>query len=53
MEDLAHMNKDTKITVRIGAVLRGKLVDEAGDYGNLSNVVRVILERYFMKRATR
>ena len=43
------MNKDAKITVRVGAVLRGKLIEEAGDYGNISNVVRVVLEKYFSK----
>ena len=43
------MNKDAKITVRIGSVLRGKLIEEAGDYGNISNVVRVVLEKYFAK----
>jgi hypothetical protein len=47
------MNKDTKITVRVGAVLRGKLIEEAGDYGNISNVVRVILESFFLRRSKR
>lgn len=36
-----------RITFRASDVLRGKLIEEAGDYGNVSNVVRVILERYF------
>lgn len=45
--------RSTKIYVRVGAVLRGKLVEEAGDYGNISNVVRVILEKYFLKQARR
>ena len=56
MEDMEDMNdaaRTTKINVRVSAVLRGKLVEEAGDYGNVSNVVRVILEKYFMKRSTR
>lgn len=40
----------TRITFRASDVLRGRLVEEAGDYGNISNVVRVILERYFLQR---
>ena len=39
--------KTTRITFRANAVLRGKLAEAAGDYGSLSNVVRVILERHF------
>jgi hypothetical protein len=38
-----------KIVFKVSSVLRGKLVEEAGDYGNISNVVRVILEKYFAK----
>jgi len=40
--------KTTRIAVRVSAVLRGRLVEEAGSYGNISNVVRVILERHFL-----
>ena len=43
--------KTTRITFRANAVLRGKLAEAAGDYGSLSNVVRVILERHFLKAA--
>lgn len=39
--------KDTRIAVRVSAVLRGQLLEEAGDYGTLSTVVRVILENHF------
>ena len=52
MEDMDDMNdaaRTTKINVRVSAVLRGKLIEEAGDYGNVSNVVRVILEKYFTR----
>ena len=38
-----------RITFRASDVLRGKLVQEAGEYGNVSNVVRVILEKYFLQ----
>lgn len=39
--------KTSRVTVRISDVLRGKLMEETGDYGTLSNVLRVILARYF------
>jgi hypothetical protein len=45
--------KTAKIYVRVNAVLRGRLVELAGEYGNVSQVVRVILERHFQKKGTR
>lgn len=40
----------TRLTIRLSAVLRGKLAEEAGDYGKLSTVARVILERALLTR---
>ena len=53
MEDVMTARQTTKINVRVDDVLRGKLIEEAGDYGNVSNVVRVILEHYFKLRPRR
>ena len=40
-------NKTAKIYVRVSAVLRGKLIERAGDMSNVSTVVRTILENHF------
>ena len=41
-----------RITIRVSDVLRGKLIEEAGDYGTISNVVRLIVERFFETKKT-
>ena len=43
------LQKSSRITVRVTDVIRGKLVEEAGDYGTISNVVRAIVEKYYAK----
>ena len=45
--------KDTRVDIRMGAVLRGQLAEEAGEYGNIATVARKILERYFAKKGKR
>ena len=37
--------KTERVYVRIGAVLRGWLVEKAGEYGNISMVIRDVLEK--------
>ena len=39
--------KTAKIYVRVSAVLRGKLIERAGDMSNVSTVIRTILENHF------
>ena len=48
-----HMKplKTSRVTVRVTDVVRGKLVEEAGHYGTISNVVRAIVEKYYAKGA--
>jgi len=41
------IQKTSRITVRITEIIRGKLVEEAGSYGTISNVVRAIVEKHF------
>lgn len=41
--------KTAKIYVRVTAVLRGKLIEDAGDMSTVSNVVRTILEQHYRK----
>lgn len=53
MEHKMDAIKDTRVQVRLPAVLRGKLAEEAGPHGTLSNVMRYILEQYFTKKARR
>jgi len=40
----------SQIVVRVPDVLRGRLVEAAGDHETISMVVRRILQRYFAKR---
>jgi len=48
-EYIENMNtiKTTRLGIRLTAVLRGKLAEEAGPHGSLSSVARMIIERYF------
>lgn len=39
----------SRIDIRISAVIRGKLAEDAGQYGSLSKVARTIIERHYMR----
>jgi hypothetical protein len=53
MEGYMEAQKTTRLDMRITAVLRGKLAEEAGPHGSLSGVARWIIERYFAKKDRR
>ena len=44
------IQKTSRINVRVSDVTRGKLVEQAGPHGTISNVVRAIVEQYFIKQ---
>ena len=41
--------KTTRLDIRLTAVIRGKLAEEAGPYGSLSGVARRIIEAHYLK----
>ena len=46
MED-SMIQKTSRITVRVTDIIRGKLLEEAGSYGTISNVVRAIVDKHY------
>jgi Arc/MetJ-type ribon-helix-helix transcriptional regulator len=44
-KEVAMVPKAERVYVRVGAVLRGWLVEKAGEYGNISMVIRDVLEK--------
>jgi len=45
---MAHIQtpKTSRISVRVTDVERGKLAEEAGRYGTISNVIRAIIRKH-------
>lgn len=42
--------KTARIYVRVTDVLRGKLIEDAGDMSTVSTVIRTILEQYYKQQ---
>lgn len=45
--------KTAKVYVRVTSVLRGRLIQEAGDMSSVSTVIRTILERHYAAKMKR
>ena len=45
--------KTAKVYVRVTNVLRGKLLEDAGDMSSVSTVIRTILERHYAAKVRR
>lgn len=45
--------KTARIYVRVTDVLRGKLIEDAGDMSTVSTVIRTILEQYYKQKGGR